>query len=174
MKYSELNLKVNNEYNTCMIGDKEVAVRQYLPVSDKIDLIDIALQKAEQNGIYNDIKLDIYFNLYILYMYTNLEFTEEEKANEEELYDTLESNGVFLTIIDAIDDDEYSYLLNSLDAIKAERELFNRSAAALLQSFIQDLPANAEAASKIVDNFDKDKYKEVVEFAQYANGGRPI
>lgn len=174
MKYSELDLKINDEFNTCMIGDKEIHVRKYLPISDKIDLVEIALQKAEQNSVYNDMKLDIYFNLYLVYMYTDLEFTEEEKTNEEELYDILESNGVFLDIIDAIDDEEYAYLMGTLDSMRANQEMFRRSAAALLQSFIQDLPANAEVASKIVDSFDKDKYKEVVEFAQYANGGRPI
>ena len=53
-------------------------------------------------------------------------------------------------------------------------EEYYRSTASLLQSFIEDMPANAEAAKEIVDNFDREKFKEVVDFAQYANGGRPI
>jgi len=48
------------------------------------------------------------------------------------------------------------------------------SVAAIVQSLINDLPANAEAAAKIVESFDMNKYKQVIDFATYANGGRNI
>ena len=51
---------------------------------------------------------------------------------------------------------------------------YKNTAGAVIQSFINDLPKNAEIASNIVDSFDKDKYKEVIEFAKYANAGRNI
>ena len=53
-------------------------------------------------------------------------------------------------------------------------ENYRHSAAALLQTFIQDMPKNAAAAAEIVNNFDKEKYKNVVDFAKSANGNRPI
>ncbi len=174
MKYSDLELKTNIDTDAIKIGDKIVRIVQYLPLRDKIDLIQIALQKSQENGIYNEMKLQMYFNLYLVYMYTDLEFTEEEKANEEELYDELESNDLFTDIIAAIDEKEYDFLINHLEVMKQRSLKYKTSAAALLQSFIQDLPKNAQAAADIVDHFDKDKYKEVVEFAQYANGGRPV
>ena len=174
MKYSELGLKQNTDVNILKIQDKQIEVLQYLPVKDKIDLIDITLQNAEENGIYNEIKLDIYFGLYIIYMYTNLEFTDEEKANPEILYDELESNHIITDVIQALDYNEYENLRDCLKMMKAIKTEYNKSAAALLRSFIQDLPKNAEAASEIVNNFDKDKYKEVVQFAQAANGNRPF
>lgn len=174
MKYTELNLKINKEKNIVVVNDKQIEVLQYLPIEDKIDLIDIALQKSFINGVYNEMLLDAYFYLYIIFMYTNLEFTEEEKANELELYNQLESSGAIIDILAGMDEDEYEYLETSLKTAKEAREKYGMSAAALLQSFIQDMPQNATAAADIVNNFDKDKYKEVVEFAQYANGGRPI
>lgn len=174
MKYSELNLKTPDEYNICSFNDKEIKVLKYLPIKDKIDLIEIALERAQENGRYNEMKLDIYFNLYLIYMYTDLEFTDEEKANDEELYDELISSGLLADIINAIDEEEYDELVDYLVETKEKNEEFMTSAAALLQSFIQDLPKNAQAAAEIVENFDKDKYKEVVQFARDANGGRPI
>jgi hypothetical protein len=48
------------------------------------------------------------------------------------------------------------------------------SVGATINKLINDLPKNAEAAAKIVENFDPQKYKEVVDFARYANGGRDI
>lgn len=174
MKYSDLGLRKKDSVKTVKIGEAEIQVLQYLPIEDKIDLIDIALQNAKENGIYDEMKLDMYFNLYLVFMYTNLEFSDEERADLAKLYDELESNGVFLDIIEAMDQDEYNNLIDYLEIMKENNWVYMTSAAALLQSFIQDLPQNAATAAEIVDNFDKEKYKEVVEFAQSANGGRPI
>lgn len=174
MKFSELNLKKNANVTTINVNDKEIQVLQYLPIEDKNDLIEIVLQKSFDRGICNEMKLDMYFYLYLVYMYTNLEFTDDEKADEAELYDLLNSNDVLFEIIGAIDDEEYETLVNYLQEMRNNYEEYYRSTASLLQSFIEDMPANAEAAKEIVDNFDKEKFKEVVDFAQYANGGRPI
>ena len=174
MKYTDLNLKINTNYSIAQIGNKEVKVAQYLPISDKIDLIQIALQKSLENGIYNDLKLDMYFNLYIIYMYTDLEFTDEEKADEFKLYDELQSNDVILNVIGAMDEDEYNSLLNYLQTIEHSYSIYNRSTASILNTFIQDMPKNAAAAADIVDNFDADKYQEVINFAKAANGNRSI
>lgn len=172
MKYSDFNFKLNTDYNIAKIGNAEVKVLKYLPIKDKIDLIQIALQNSEENGLYNEMKLDMYFNLYLIYMYTDLEFTDEEKANDAELYDELNCNHVILSIIGAMEEDEYDNLLDYLNETKMKQEEFKKSAAALLQSFIQDLPKNAEAAANIVDNFDKEKYQNVVDFVKSANNNQ--
>ena len=175
MKYSDLNLKINTETTVIKINDNtEIEVLQYLPVEDKIDLIQIALQKSLENGIYNEIKLDMYFNLYIVYMYSNLEFTDEEKEDEFKLYNELQSNDIIAHVIAGMDEGEYDCLLDYLKSMQENNESYKRSAAALFQTFIQDMPKNAAAAAEIVDNFDKEKYKNVIDFAKSANGNRPI
>lgn len=175
MKYSDLNLKVNKETTIVKIDDKtEIEVLQYLPIEDKIDLIQIALQKSLENGVYNEVKLDMYFNLYIVYMYSNLEFTDEEKEDEFKLYNELQSNYIIVHVIAGMDEGEYDCLLDYLKSMQEANEMYRNSAAAILQSFIQDMPRNAAAAAEIVDNFDKEKYKNVIDFAKSANGGRPI
>jgi len=174
MKYSEIKQPIKSDKAYTLINNKEIEVLQYLPISDKIDLIQIALQKAEENGIYNEMKLDVYFNLYLVYMYTNLEFTDEEKEDEFALYDELQSNNVIISVIGAMDKDEYDFLWDYLNIMKKSNLKYKKSAAALIQSFIQDMPKNAAAAANIVDNFDKEKYQNVLDFAKAANGDRPI
>ena len=175
MKYSDLNLKVNKETTIVKIDDNtEIEVLQYLPIEDKIDLIQIALQKSLENGVYNEVKLDMYFNLYIVYMYSNLEFTDEEKEDEFKLYNELQSNNIIVHVIAGMDEGEYDCLLDYLKSMQEANEMYRSSAAAILQSFIQDMPRNAAAAAEIVDNFDKEKYRNVIDFAKSANGGRPI
>lgn len=172
MKYTDLKLSINNEYNIVQFEGLQIKILQYLPIEDKIDLIEIALQRSEENGIYNEMKLDMYFHLYMVYMYTDLEFSEEEKQNEIKLYNELCSNRVIQTVIHAVD--EYNELFDYLNIMKESNFKYKNSVSALLQTFIQDMPKNAEAAAKIVDSFDKEKYKEVIDFAKYANGDRSI
>lgn len=175
MKYSDMDLKINNKTNTVQINDNlTIEVLQYLPIEDKIDLIEIALQKAEEGGIYNELKLDMYFNLYLVYMYSNLEFTDEEKEDEYKLYNELESNEIINHVIAGMDEVEYQHLLDYLHIMQVNNEHYKSSVSALLQTVIHDLPKNAEAAANIVDNFDPEKYKNVVDFAKAANGGRTI
>ena len=174
MKYSDLNLKINTKTKLVKIGNFEIEVSEYLPMRDKIDLVQIALQKSLENGIYNEMKLDMYFNLYLVYMYTNLEFTDEEKADEFALYNEMQSNNVIISVIGAMDDGEYDSLVDYAKIMQMDNEHYKNSAAALLQTFIQDMPKNAAAAAEIVDNFDKDKFKNVVDFAKSANGNRPL
>ena len=58
---------------------------------------------------------------------------------------------------------------------KIDNELkYNTTAAAIVSKFINDLPKNAEIAAQIVDNFDKEKFQNVIDFAKSANGGRAI
>lgn len=174
VSYANLKLKVNTDVKTFKVGDAEVEVLQYLPYQDKYDLVMLTLQNAEEKGIYNPIKLDRYFNLYLVYMYTNINFTEKQREDEEKLYDTLESNGVIEQTINAIPDNEYETLLAYIEEIKEERKEHSRSVGGLISSFIQDLPQQAEVAKNIIDNFDKEKFQEVVNFAKAANGGRNI
>ena len=93
VSYANLKLKLYQPSNVMDFNGQEIDVIQYLPVEDKYDLIMVILQKAEENGIYNPIKLDMYFHLYLVYMYTNLSFTDKQRENEPKIYDTLKSNG---------------------------------------------------------------------------------
>ena len=175
MNFTNLNLTLPSEEKTITINDQQIKILPYLPISDKNDLISIALQKAEvETGVYNDILLDMYFHLNIIYLYTNIEFSDEDRADEFALYDILEANEVIDKVIAAIGEEEYQLLEDYLQEVKWSNIKFKTSAAGVLKIFTEDLPKNAAAAQAIVDNFDKDKYQSVKDFATAANGGRNI
>ena len=77
-------------------------------------------------------------------------------------------------IIKAIPEHEYNMLYTYLEDEVKHRTKAKRSAIGLIQSIINDLPNQANAAMEIVNNFDKTKYQEVINFAKAANGGRDI
>lgn len=174
VSYANLKLKTKDEIKTFNFNNTEIEVKQYLPIEDKYDLVMITLQKAEENGIYNALKLDMYFHLHLVYMYTNLSFTEKQKENEMKIYDTLESNGFIDKMIEVIPEEEYNALFTFMDEIMLNTLNYTNTAGAVIQSIINDLPKNAKIAKDIIDSFDKEKYQEVTEFAKAANGNRPI
>lgn len=171
MKYQELNLK--KEIPTVKL-ENGIQVKKYIPTPDKIDLIQIALQKSEEDGIYNEVKLECYFHLNIIYLYTDIEFSAEDREDEMELYDILDRNDIIDQVIAAIGEDEYIDLRDKLIRTQRDNMKYRNTAAAVLTRIVQDLPKNAAAAKEIVDSFDPSKYQEVVNFATAANGGRNI
>ena len=174
VSYANMKLKVNTSVKTFDFCGQKVEVLQYLPAQDKYDLLMVTLQKSMENGAYNEFKLNLYFELNLVYMYTNISFTEKQREDEFKLYDTLKSNGFYELFFQAINEDEYNELFAQLNAIKEASSAHRMSAGALISQLIDDLPANAEAAAKIVENFDPKQFKAVVDFATYANGGRDI
>ena len=172
MQYKDLNLKTNQE--TKKVSGLDIQVLQYLPIQDKIDLIDIALQKAERDGVYNEMRLEMYFNLYIVYLYTDIVFDEEDRADEFTLYNELESNNVISKVIATIPEEEYDNLFDTLQIVKKNNTKYKNSVASVLNSFIKDLPKNAESAMNIMQNFNPNDYQEIQNFARKANADRPI
>lgn len=174
ISYTNLKLKVNEDVSTFDFEGQTVEVKKYLPIEDKYDLIMITLQKAEEDGIYNPLKVDIFFHLHLVYMYTNLSFTDKQKENELRIYDNLKSNGFIDKLVEVINNDEYNFLFNYMEETIEDIMKYKNTAGAVLQSVINDLPKNAEIAKNIVESFDQSKYQQVVDFAAAANGNRVI
>ena len=174
ISYSNLKLKTRTDVKTFDYEGNTIEVLQYLPFEDKYSLIMIALQNAQEEGIYNPLKLDLYFHLFLVYMYTNINFTEKQRENELKLYDALKSNGILDEVLANIPEQEYATLFEFLNEMVTVKTEYGKSVVSLVQSLIHDLPTQAQAAKEILDNFDKNKFEEVINFAKAANGGRDI
>lgn len=172
--YASMKLKVNTQPKEIDFEGNKINILQYLPIENKYDLVMITLQKSLEEGIYNPIKKDMYFHLYMVYMYTDIGFTEKQKEDETKLYDVLESNGLITEVIKNIPEEEYNKLFEYMDEIINMSLSYKSSAGALVSTFINDLPRQAEAAAKIIEQFDKNDFQQVLNFAKAANGGRDI
>ena len=175
VSYASMKLKVDTSTKKVDFSEGvSFEVLKYLPIKEKYNLIESVLQKSYENGIYNPIKLDMYFALNLIYLYSNISFTEKQKEDEEKLYDTLQSSGVMDAIIDAIEDDEYNNLYTML--IETEEKYYNyrKTISGMLNEFSGTLNQNADFLKEIAETFDPNQFKNVLDFAQAANGGRPI
>lgn len=109
--YLKLGLKKKDETKTITINGQEVTVKQYLPIEDKIKIIENVLHNsADDNNFANPVKVEVYFNLELIYNYTNISFTEKQKEDATKIYDLFENNGIFSQVISAMPADEYQLL----------------------------------------------------------------
>jgi hypothetical protein len=174
LNYTDLNINKVINTNSFKWNEKEVEIVDYISFEDKYDIVMITLQKSLENGIYNPMKLDMYFHLNLVYMYSNLVFSADDRADEPRLYDEMLSSGFMDEFLQHIDIKEYVEMQNLIEQISELKMKYDSSAASVIKKFVDDLPANAEAAKQILDSFDKEKYQNVMDFAKAANGGRPI
>lgn len=151
-----------------------VEVLKYLPIDDKKDLINLAIQNSKTNDIYSPLLLDMYFHLYIAYLYTDIEFTAEDKLNPTLTYDILVSSGVMEAILQAIPEKELLFLEGHLRNTVTKMETYHASIGSVINDFVNNMPIKAQDALKIMKEFDPDEFKAVTAFAKAANGDRDI
>ena len=152
----------------------KIRVYQYIMARDILDLINSVLQKSRENGYFSPFKVDMYTHLNLVYLATDIVFSDEDRADEVALYDQLESSGLMQQIIGLLPEKMYNNILSFVDEEVKKIEAYNKTSAAVISALIEDLPKNAEAAKKIVESFDPEKYAAVINFAEAANGGRDI
>lgn len=172
--YSSLKLKVNNEVKTFDFNGSIIEVLQYLPIDDKYTLINITLQESKDGAIYNPLKKDMYFHLNLVYMYSNITFTEKQREDESKLYDTLVSNGLLTQILENIPESEYETLYTYITEVEEDTLNYKNTISGTIREIIDNLPIKADEMQQIVDNFDPEKFQNVLNFAKVANGNRDI
>ena len=114
--FTKLKCKINENTVPVQIGEETIAVKQYLPVQEKLELIGNVIMAAhEQDQNYsNPVKCDIYTELEIVFAYTNISFTDKQKEDLPKLYDTLKSSGLIDNILDNIPEQEINRIFSGV------------------------------------------------------------
>lgn len=142
--FKDLGIKENKSFKVISFKGKELKIAEYLSIDEKIDLIDIALQKAFINGKLSPLQLKKHYELGLVYMYSDIIFDEDDRADEATLYDTLRSSGLMDAIIKAIPSKEIQVLAEMLYETKTVNENYRNSiigaAEALVNTLVTELP----------------------------------
>ena len=137
--FSKLALKKQEEVKLVKIGNFDIEVKQYLPVNEKLDLVARVLNGAhDENNFPNPIKIEVIGTLEIIMAYTNISFTEKQKEDVAKLYDLLDSNGVVNTIIAAIPEEEYNFVIDGIDDTIEAVYTYQNSVLGILENITQD------------------------------------
>ena len=172
--YASLKVKANTDVETFVFNDKTIEVLKYLPAEDKYDLIINTLESSEADGIYSPVLLDMYFHLYLVYMYTNITFTDKQKEDEFKLYDTLQSSGLIDMVLEKISDTEYNLLKTYLEDSAKYLAKSKQGIEHFLTKLLDDMGGKIEGLQQMINDVDEGKYGEVIDFAKFLNGGRDI
>lgn len=170
INYSDLSLSKNKEYKMVEFNNNYIKVSSYLPIADKYDLVSVTIQKSEENGIYNPLKITMYFNLNLVYMYTDIVFTQEDRINEPDIYDSLVCSGLLDKIKSYIPTEEITFLQECLEAQIEELSKYKNTAAALVSSVINDLPKNAEMVAEMMKEFNPEDFQNIIDITKNLKG----
>ena len=133
-----LNLTNNTIRKIVNVNNIEVHVLTYLPLENKIDLIESVIDKSlvDEEAIYcNPLLLKVLFELNIVAYYSDINI-DLDGADIMSLYDLLTSTGVISKIIDTIPNEEYVSLMESLYECKEAVETENSSIITLIKEGI--------------------------------------
>ena len=123
--FSKLKLQLNKNTVPVQVGEQTIAVKQYLPIEEKLELISkVIMQAHEPESNYNNpVKTDALIALELIFAYTDLVFTDKQKEDLPKLYDLLHCNNIDTMVIEAIGKYEYDEIrtgvYRSIDAIYA-------------------------------------------------------
>ena len=137
--FTKLGLKKVEDTKNITICGQMVEVKQYLPISDKINIITNVIENsADDNNFANPVKVEVFANLEIMYAYTNISFTDKQKENPTKLYDLLEENGIIAKVIAAIPENEYALLLGWIDETIEAFYTYRNSVMGIMEQISED------------------------------------
>lgn len=137
--FTKLGLKKKDDIAKITINDIEIEVKQYLPVEEKINIVmNVLNNSSSDNSFANPMQVEVFANLEIVFAYTNLSFTDKQKEDPAKLYDLLEQNDIFNAVIDAMDEREYSVLIDWISETINSYYTYNNSALGILSQISQD------------------------------------
>ena len=163
--FKNLNLALKSNLKVIKINNLDVTVKQYLSAEDKNSILEIAMQQADQGTILNTFALDAIFHVYLVLKYTDIVVPAEDMQDLLKLYDILETNEVIDKVVAAIPEEEYTSLRTYLTEMVNNYLTYRNSARALFEQISLFAPQTAEQLQEIANNFDVDKFQQIVKLA---------
>ena len=137
MNYSDLGLNIEyKKVEVELIEDKKLEVLTYLPIREKTEMLQFIVNNVidPKTGCASPIRTEIYFSIAVCHWYGGIDFSNEDMANIEKVYDALELNKVIQAIIDYVPYDEINFMRDLAEETVADVARYNSSAAGIIQS----------------------------------------
>ena len=168
VNFKDINCKqlINKENKKIDFNGQEIQIVPYLPVGEKYQLIMATLAKADDNGIFNPLKRDMHYKLNIIFMYTNLVFSAEERMDEDALYDLLTQSGLIEQVFSNMEEDELNTLGSMLDLTECKINQYNAGVAGMVDKVLKALegfPEKIEKALEIFKDFNPEKFQGAIQ-----------
>ena len=150
----DFNKSIDKENKVINFNGSEIQIVPYLSINDKYDFVMLTLQKSLENGVYNEVKMDMYFDLNLVYLYTNIVFSIDDRADEAELFDTLAASGLISIVKENINSAEISWLQNKVKEMEKKMTQYKGNLLHFLSDLIENLPTKAQEALTLLQKAD--------------------
>ena len=138
------------------IGEQEVEVIQYLPVNDKLALVERVLNlTVDDTGFLNPVRLEVYAILEIVKTYTNISITDKMMDDAPKTYDVLMINGVLDSIIAAIPEDEYDAIFDAIEDCAEHTVKYLNSFVGMMKTVTNNYDATKMNIEEIMATLDQ-------------------
>ena len=153
--FTKLKCKINTDEIPVQIGEETVAVKQYLPIQDKLALIGRVIEYAhmQDENYSNPVKAGVLRDLEVVYAYTNINFTEKQKEDVTKLYDQLYSSGILTQIIKNVPKEEYETIVTGVNESIEAVYKYQNSVFGILDGLKQDYSNIDLDVTKISEKF---------------------
>lgn len=165
MKLSDLNINLEEELaaarETMTFGATEFAVRTYLPISEKSDLLSSVIRDSldQTTGTCSAIRLELYFSLAVVKWYAGIELEWSTPEEATQIYDTLVLSGFLAQLEDTIGSD-YDDMVNMVNDTVESLTRYSTSLAGMLSAIGQN---TEQIDSELSEIMEKIRSKDGVE-----------
>jgi len=154
MYYSELNLREPEVETTSVKLNSgiDLAVRKYLPIDDKANLITWAINLAldDKTGCISPVRFEVCFALGVVRWYAGIEFDDDVSLSD--IYDNFEQNDVINQVMGAIPVPEIDFVRDLAKDTAEDIVRYNNSFTGMLQSIDTESLDLGEQVSAIVNS----------------------
>ena len=149
---TKLGLKKNTNLIELPWNDQVIEIKEYLPIEDKLGVIErIVNQSLDDNNFANPARIIINTVLEITFAYTNINFTDKQKEDKQNLYDLLVSSGLWSEINKKLCEmNEFDFIDNGVRQVIDEIYRYKNSALGILDAIQEDYQKLDLDAEKIV------------------------
>ena len=165
INFKDIDFKqsIDKELKTFDFNGSEIAVVPYLSINDKYDLVMLTLKKSLEKGVYNHVKLDMYFDLHLIYMYTNIQIDASDREDEAALYDTFKRSGLIEKVIEQIDENEIETLYSYIWEMEELMMNYYNSFSFAISDILEQIPDTINKAKEIIETLDQAKITKLTE-----------
>ena len=146
-----LNKIPSTEKETFKFNEQEVEVIQYLPIDEKVALIERIVNASLETDekFINPCKVNVYMYVEIILAYSNISLTETQKKDLNKVYDAFCASNFIGYFRAHMDDREWDYVTNSVWEILDNMIKYRNSALGILDTVSQDYSSLDFDATKI-------------------------
>ena len=110
--FSKLNIKNTTIIPTnVQFGEIDIEVLPRLTTDDRVKFMEEIIANVQsENAFINEISLTVWFDLCVLFYYTNLTFTDKQKSDHGKLYDMCIASGLLSIVKSKIGPDELNFM----------------------------------------------------------------